>query len=203
MPTQEKISKPIIIDIDDSRFVRDYIVSIFEKTYREVIEKLSDKKILCLNSDCEEIYLVDKESIDYMIRLLSRGIKVYSLSLLIGFIRENRFIPSPYFLELLYSMNRRIRGAVVARERGARAFLYGNDLLLESVYKIYEPFRRGLVVGVIDRKDMRVIGVGEATTDLDEAMKWLKNKDYLTRPVVINKFDLGVFLREQDKEDLY
>lgn len=70
------------------------------------------------------------------------------------------------------------RAAAVAADQGVRAFLYGNDLLLESVLELYEPLDD--LVAVVDALDWRVVGVA----------RWDR-----ARRVFKNVYDLGMFLR--------
>lgn len=71
------------------------------------------------------------------------------------------------------------RSALVVGEQGVKAFLYGNDILRESVIEIIPP-NTGLYA-VIDSMDNSVIGFA----------RWNKRKD-----VYENIYDLGLFLRE-------
>ncbi|WP_440059374.1 hypothetical protein ACSU1N_06200 [Thermogladius sp. 4427co] len=70
------------------------------------------------------------------------------------------------------------RAAVIASEKGVRAFLYGNDLLYESIIEIYEPIDS--FIAVVDSSDKTVIGVAELDRE---------------RRVFRNIYDLGIFLR--------
>jgi len=198
MSSKKEVTNLLIIDNPENlRPLREYFEKIFGlDLIREFFNK---RKLIYIQNKFGELYSVDNDFLDSIgLLLMNKGIRILSLGLLIGFIRENIFIPSPLFLEEIYFLTKGIRGAVVAREKGVKAFLYGNDLLYESVDKIYEPFRRGYIVGVIDKHDKRVIGVGLAAADLEEIKKWSNDPEYRIKPVVYNKFDLGFFLREQN-----
>ena len=95
----------------------------------------------------------------------------------IGIVINDEPYLSPIIYEEIYRDNG-FRAAVIAREKGVKAFLYGNDLLPISVEKLYGP-RRG-AVAVIDKTDYRVIGVA----------RWDPKKR-----IYKNIYDLGVFLR--------
>jgi len=95
----------------------------------------------------------------------------------IGLLINDKPYLSPVIYEEIYRDNG-FRAAVIAKEKGVKAFLYGNDLLPISVEKIYGP-RRG-PVAVIDKTDYRVIGV----VQWDPRMRVYKNI-----------YDLGLFLR--------
>jgi len=95
----------------------------------------------------------------------------------IGLVINDKPYLSPVIYEEIYRDNG-FRAAVIAKEKGVKAFLYGNDLLPISVEKIYEPRREA--VAVIDKTDYRVIGVAR----WDPRMRVFKNI-----------YDLGLFLR--------
>ncbi|MGC9148239.1 MAG: PUA domain-containing protein [Sulfolobales archaeon] len=197
MSSEKEIGNFIIINKPaEFKPLKEYFEKIFDMYTLESF--FSNKRLVYLENKYRELYAISKNFLDYINEtLVSKRIKIISLGLFIGFVRENRFIPSPQFLEELYLLSRRIRGAIVAKEKGVKAFLYGNDLLYESIHRIYEPFKRGYVVGVIDKYDMRVIGVGIAAADLEEIKEWINKTDFRLKPVVYNEFDLGFFLREQ------
>lgn len=71
-----------------------------------------------------------------------------------------------------------VKAAILVSEKGVRAFLYGNDVLPQSVVKTIPP-RLGLYA-VIDSSDMEVIGFA----------KWDGK-----RQVYKNVYDVGIFLR--------
>ncbi|MEM3831155.1 MAG: hypothetical protein QXS89_03040 [Sulfolobales archaeon] len=178
-----------------------YIREVFEVALEEVLKRL-DSVILCFEEPCKRMYLVEERLLERIFGLYDRGVEIQAAGVLIGLIYGELFIPSPRFLELLYGTLDTVRGAVIAREEGVRVFLYGRDLLYESVVEILRPFRKKLTVAVIDRSDNRVVGVGFAAEDADEILRWPRTRDYMRRPVVYNIIDLGLYLRAQD-EDLY
>jgi len=71
-----------------------------------------------------------------------------------------------------------VRAAILVAEQGVKAFLYGNDILPESVIKIYPPSIG--IYAVIDCVDNEVVGF----------TKWSSEKG-----VYVNLYDLGIFLR--------
>lgn len=71
-----------------------------------------------------------------------------------------------------------LRSAILVSDQGVKAFLYGNDILPQSVIKIY-PSSTGIYT-VIDSSDQEVIGFS----------KWSSR-----RKVYVNIYDLGIFLR--------
>ncbi len=95
----------------------------------------------------------------------------------IGLIIDDYPYLSPVLYEEIY-MEHGYRAAVIARDKGVKAFLYGNDLLPVSVQKVYGPKKYPLAV--IDSSDHKVIGV----------VRWdPRNRIYR------NIYDLGLFLR--------
>ncbi len=113
----------------------------------------------------------------------------------IGFTRGTSFIPHPNMLDTVYRCTRKVRGAVTAKYQGVKAFLYGNDLLAESIGRIYPPIHKDLIVAVIDPQDNRVIGVGRSLYSYKKIINILRKKRRTT-PIIKNVFDLGWYLRE-------
>lgn len=112
----------------------------------------------------------------------------------VGIVIRGTPYPYPAFLQSIYRCTGDIRAAIEAHPQGVRAFLYGNDILVASVKRIYRDFRAGDIVGVIDSEDGSVIGIGRASMtpeDLEEAISRREN----TRVAVENIFDLGWFFR--------
>ncbi|MGC9009506.1 MAG: PUA domain-containing protein [Sulfolobales archaeon] len=197
MSFKKEMRDHIIID-EPAEFkpLKEYFEEIFDIHTLESFFR--NKKLIYLENKYRELYVVNIDLLEYVNKMLiSRKIRIMSLGLFAGFIKGDKFIPSPQFLEELYALTGRFRGAIVAKEKGVKAFLYGNDLLYESVHRIYKPFKKDYIVGVIDRSDMRVIGVGRAAVDLEEIRGWINKPDFRLKPVVYNEFDLGFFLREQ------
>ncbi len=95
----------------------------------------------------------------------------------VGLIIDDYPYLSPVLYEEIY-MEHGFRAAVIARDKGVKAFLYGNDLLPVSVQKVYGPKKHPLAV--IDSTDHRVIGV----------VRWDPQKR-----IYRNIYDLGLFLR--------
>ncbi|HWQ16496.1 MAG TPA: PUA domain-containing protein [Sulfolobales archaeon] len=112
----------------------------------------------------------------------------------VGIIINGEIYPYPDLLQEIYRCTGDIRSAVEAGSHGVKAYLYGNDLLVASVEKIYRPFRRGDIVGVIDTDDGHVIGVGRALLDPAEILR-VRAMGRGTEAAVENIFDLGWFLR--------
>lgn len=71
-----------------------------------------------------------------------------------------------------------VKAALVVNDKGVKAFLYGNDVLPESVVQVVPP-KRGLFA-VIDQSDGEVIGFA----------RWNPRKE-----VYENVYDLGLYLR--------
>ncbi len=71
-----------------------------------------------------------------------------------------------------------LRSAILVSDQGIKAFLYGNNILPQSVIKIY-PSTTGTYT-VIDSSDQEVVGFS----------KWNSRRN-----VYVNIYDLGIFLR--------
>ncbi|MET1160307.1 MAG: hypothetical protein ABWW65_05045 [Thermoprotei archaeon] len=84
---------------------------------------------------------------------------------------------SPQLYEKIYSRTG-YRAAIVVSEKGIKNFLYGKDVLEESVLKKYPPLDNP--VAVIDSYDNRVVGVAIPIRE---------------RRIYKNVYDLGIFLR--------
>ena len=90
---------------------------------------------------------------------------------------KRHVVPTPALYEKVFKRFGLV-AAVKASEQGVKAFLYGNDLLLESVLEIYPPVDS--YVAVVDGLDGLVVGVA----------RW----DTGSR-VFRNIFDVGLYLR--------
>jgi len=73
---------------------------------------------------------------------------------------------------------RGLSAAIIITDHGVKAFLYGRDILPESVIKTYPSSRN--IYAVIDHSDHEIIGFS----------KWDDS-----RKVYVNLYDLGLFLR--------
>jgi len=74
----------------------------------------------------------------------------------VGVIVDYRIYPSIPVYEKVYSV-KGLRAALVVGEKGVKNFLYGRDILEESVVAKYPPLNNPLAV--VDQSDMRVLGV--------------------------------------------
>lgn len=90
---------------------------------------------------------------------------------------KGEITPSIPLVKKIYS-SKGFRAAVLVGEKGVKAFLYGNDVLLESIIEKYEPVD-GLV-SIVDSSDNEIIGFA----------KWNPRKK-----VFENIYDLGIYLR--------
>lgn len=122
----------------------------------------------CFNSKC----------FIYQDGLRFDGASLLYSGLWVGVLLDNKPYLSPVIYERIYS-EKGIRAAVVIGEKGVKAFLYGNDVLEQSIIKKYPPLDGPLAV--IDASDYSVIGVAEPAKQ---------------RGVYRNIYDLGMFLRE-------
>jgi 60S ribosome subunit biogenesis protein NIP7 len=96
----------------------------------------------------------------------------------IAFILGKRIVPSIPLVSRIFR-EKGVKAAVLVKEQGIKAFLYGNDILPESVIKIIPPLKG--VYAVVNPLDEEVVGFVE----------WSSIKN-----VYVNIYDAGVFLRK-------
>ncbi len=109
----------------------------------------------------------------------------------IGLWMNNKLYLSPLLYEEIFVRIGRFRATVVAKEKGVKSFLYGNDLFASSIQEYYPPLDNP--VAVVDASDGRVIGVGELTIDPVLFMRMVRES--VEEPVVRNIYDLSVFIK--------
>ncbi len=175
-------------DREEIRIYREKLVSILSKAYRrsEILTCIPQKlRITCnLYPGICILTAIDRDP----------GLEHLYMGTPVGIVIKGKTYPYPDLLQRIYRCVGEIRSAVEAEPQGVKAFLYGNDLLVASVKKIYRPFKRRDIVGVIDTEDGRVIGIGRASLDHEEIFRArAAGKD--TKAAVENIFDLGWFLR--------
>ena len=173
-----------------------YLRRLFSNDYLRCIDL--SRGYLLINEFNELFYVSDEQLINvlndiWVLKPLATGLHVG------WFFRDTGFIPSPALLEHLYSCLGVIKGAIEVSDLGIKAFLYGNDILLQSVIKVYRPIKEGMYVAVIDNIDKHVIGVGKARYDHQELNRLMKFKETKrTLEVISNVFDLGKYLHEEE-----
>jgi len=96
----------------------------------------------------------------------------------IGIYVKKHILPSIPLVTRIYR-EKGLRAAIIARDQGVKAFLYGNDILPESVVRKIPPDIG--IYAVIDGEDNEVIGFAEWSED---------------EKVYVNLYDIGIFLRE-------
>lgn len=95
----------------------------------------------------------------------------------IGLYVKKTLVPSLSLIKEIYKKHG-IKAAIIVNEQGVKAFLYGNDILPQSVVKVIPP-KLGLYA-VVDVSDEEVVGF----------VRWSSRKR-----VYKNVYDLGIFLR--------
>ncbi|MEM3981055.1 MAG: hypothetical protein QXF79_07380, partial [Ignisphaera sp.] len=161
-----------------------YIDKCFCREYRDYI--LSEFEIMLIpkNDVVSRVTLVPKDIAGYIINI-SANVNVMSAGIVIGWIKRRKFIPSTHLFNLATQKRFKFGCAVVAKQQGIKAFLYGNDLLISSVDKFLYPIEKGLYVAVIDPEDMNTIGIGRLVIDPKDFNKYLLEGKVLL-PVVEN-----------------
>lgn len=169
---REKMKKPKIkfkvldTPLEYIEMLEKMLTDIYEADlYDYVSEKL---KMLCFNDVCiiyEPIGIEPAKITIYCgpwIAIMNRGKIAPSIPLINEIFRKKG-----------------VRGAIEVCERGIKAFLYGNDILIESIVTKYPPCDR--LVAVIDHVDKEIVGFAE----------WDKENN-----VYRNIYDIGIFLRQ-------
>jgi len=150
------------------KIIEDLIEAISKILSREEIERCMPKNLRVSCKIYQGICIVSS-SPEFVNEGISQ-LKVEPLFMgkIVGVSLNNKVYPSPWLLEDLYECIGEIRSAVEAEQQGVKAFLYGNDLLVASVGKIYGRFRRGDIIAIIDPIDRKVIGVARAMLNPSE-----------------------------------
>ncbi len=131
-------------------------------------------------------------------QIASAGVSSASLvaGRIAGWLVGREFIPSPWLFEVVYEVSNSVACCVDVVEQGVKAFLYGNDVLVASVRRVYEPFCVGSYVAVRDASDLAIIGVGRVAMD-SRGIERAKSMGKLLEVAVLNVFDLGLLLRSE------
>ncbi|ADI32123.1 hypothetical protein [Staphylothermus hellenicus] len=128
-----------------------------------------DLYYVCLNTNC---FISNGAGKYHKLTMLYKGVWI-------GVIINNKPYLSPEIYEEIYRDIRTYRAAIIVGEKGVKNFLYGNDILEQSIIAEYQPLDQP--VAVIDHLDGKVIGVAERVVG--------RGKIYQ------NIYDLGFFLR--------
>jgi len=173
-----------------------YIEKCFPKAF--IDEALKRFDIVCYESSRGKttVTFVPRNLSHVIESLRSRGVDIVRAGIVIGWIKGQNFVPSPHLFSLARELGYEYGCAVVVKEQGVKAFLYGNDILLSSVEKVVCPAQRGWYVAVVDPTDGTVIGIGRLLLSPEEIEEALKRGEML-RPVVKNVFDLGLAIRDE------
>ncbi len=152
-PTREKISSLLrrLYNVDSSKYVP------------------STLRYVCLNEDPCIIYGSKLDIGDLTVLYEDSWIALYT---------KKRFVPSISIVQSIYS-DHGIKSAIIVKEQGVKAFLYGNDILPDSVIDTIPPI--GELITVIDSTDGEIVGF----------VTWNPR-----RRIYENIFDIGLFLRK-------
>lgn len=132
----------------------------------------SPVKYTCLREDFCVLYsgLLTERDLDARLLVVYEGTWV-------GLYVKRLVVPSLSLTKSIYR-ERGVRAAIIVADPGIKAFLYGNDVLQQSVVEVLPP-RLGLYA-VVDQYDGEVVGFA----------KWNSKKR-----VYENVYDCGIFLR--------
>jgi ribosome biogenesis protein Nip4 len=183
------------------KIIEDLIEAISKILSREEIERCMPKNLRVSCKIYQGICIVSS-SPEFVNEGISQ-LKVEPLFMgkIVGVSLNNKVYPSPWLLEDLYECIGEIRSAVEAEQQGVKAFLYGNDLLVASVGKIYGRFRRGDIIAIIDPIDGKVIGVARAMLNPSE-IAIARSRGEQSDLAAKNIFDLGWLLRKLKPAEL-
>jgi hypothetical protein len=154
------------------------VVEKFKSTIRELYDVDPEEyinqgvRLTCINDFCA----IHSEEISAR-ELRLCGLRVIYEGLWLGVYTKKTVLPSTTLASRIIR-ERGLRSAIIVSDQGVKAFLYGNDILPESVIKKY-PSKIGIYT-VIDHSDNEVIGFS----------KWSSRKN-----VYVNLYDVGIFLR--------
>lgn len=145
--------------------IRSYFLNVLE--VEPSIYLCDEPRFTCFN----EICVVYCSSIQ---RTIPDKALIYSGDWL-GVLIHGKPYVSPSVYENVF-MKKGYRASIFVSDKGCKAFLYGRDILKESIVSAYPPLNNP--VAVVDASDHKVIGVAEPGGELFK-----------------NVYDLGLFLR--------
>lgn len=175
--------------------VEEYINKCFGSRFAEEILAKFDVKVISKGRSIYRISLIPK-NISKVLSTVSGKVKPVGMGLVIGWLKNGKFIPSTHLFNIARERGLRYGCAVVAKSQGVKAFLYGKDLLVASVEGFIEPVEKGMYVAVVDSEDMMVIGIGKLVID-PKMFKEHLERGLMIESVVENVFDLGAILRNE------
>jgi len=185
-------SKEVVRCFRCSNEVRDFVLGEVGRLFNEDASMLlGSLNIVICSGMFDEVYAVNNALHRVFNDLVRGGRYPYSVGLYVGRLRRLRphFIPSVMLAEFIYGKLRYFVNAVKVSLNGLKPFLYGNDILKESVTNYFPKVVRGRVTFVIG-PDNYVYGLGISTVN-DYEIKGLKPTDV----VVKNVFDVGWYVR--------
>ncbi|MCD6381189.1 MAG: hypothetical protein J7L50_02570 [Candidatus Odinarchaeota archaeon] len=137
-----------------------------------------------------DVHLVNKEMMRFLPKIFQKdpsyaSMKIYSLGVFFGRFQRDEFKMTIEGARLISHYMKKVR----VNEKGEQLFLYGRDILGESLTYVDPTVSNGDIVSVNNKMD-EFLGIGEwvvGSRDLDGLQK---------KVVVRNKADLGMYLKE-------
>uniref|UniRef100_A0A7C4NPS2 UPF0113 domain-containing protein n=1 Tax=Ignisphaera aggregans TaxID=334771 RepID=A0A7C4NPS2_9CREN len=173
-----------------------YMDKCFCKEYKDYVFKEFEIRYIPKDDIISRVTLIPKDAAEHIADLSTR-VNILFAGIVIGWMKKGKkFIPSTHLFNLAIHESFEFGCAVVAKEQGAKAFLYGKDLLIASVDRFLYPVERGLYVAVIDPEDMTAIGIGRLVINPGNFDRYVSEGRVLL-PAVENVFDLGKLLRNE------
>lgn len=174
----------------------EYILYCFGPSFRDFLNEHFELVKVASSHRGAKVFAVPKYLATYVRRLERERVKVLASGILLGWVWGGEFVPMAALFELARTSGFRVGCAVLAREQGVKAFLYGNDLLLVSFSGFLQPVKRDLLVGVLSEEDLHAVGVGKLCVDPQDVERMLWEGRMLD-VIVRNVMDLGLFIRDE------
>ncbi|MHA1506871.1 MAG: hypothetical protein ACTSR0_06830 [Candidatus Asgardarchaeia archaeon] len=137
------------------------------------------------------VHLISKETMNFLPKIFQKdpsyvSMKIYSFGIFFGRFHEGKFQMSIEGARVISPYMKKVR----VNEKGEQLFLYGRDILGDSLIYIDHTVSNGDIVSVNNKLD-EFLGIGEWVSDS-------RNIDKLQKKVVVrNKANLGMYLKEK------
>jgi len=174
---------------------KDYMNKCFASNHLEVV--LGSGEFVVLGGMRQSRLYYVPRPLAGIINSAKSNLSTMHAGLFVGFYRRGLFIPSTELFNVARMNGLRFGCAVVAKQQGVKAFLYGNDLLVASVERFLEPVEKGMIVAVSDSEDLFVVGVGILVLSADEFLKAV-SQGRMLEVAVKNIKDRGLLLRSEE-----
>ncbi|MCY0868247.1 MAG: hypothetical protein OWQ48_03335 [Desulfurococcus sp.] len=144
---------------------------ILEEVFNARLERYISGRLeyTCINNTC----IVYEASTGFT----ERNLVVLYMSSWIAIVVRGEVVPSITLADRIFR-EKGYRATIIVGDKGVKAFLYGNDILPESIVEKHEPVDS--IVAVVDSSDYEILGFAKYNP---------------RRRIYENIYDLGVYLR--------